>query len=140
MAPLTRFRANTKHIPSALMAEYYVQRANAGLIIADATMAIKGNSSFWTEPGIYSYDQIIGWKQTTDSANAANGKIFLQLWHGGRACDPLLNLGAQPVGPSPIPITGDEVHSPEVKKSYVVPRELRDDELPDIITGFKKAT
>ena len=122
------------------MAEYYVQRANAGLIIADATMAIKGNSSFWTEPGIYSYDQIIGWKQTTDAAHAANGKIFLQLWHGRRACDPLLNLGAQPVEPNTIAITGNEVHSPEVKKSYVVPRELRDDELPDIITGFKKAT
>ena len=106
MVPLTRFRANTKHIPSALMAEYYVQRANAGLIIADATMAIKGNSSFWTEPGIYSYDQIIGWKQTTDAAHAANGKIFLQLWHGRRACDPLLNLGAQPVEPNTIAITG----------------------------------
>ena len=69
----------------------------------------------------------------------AGGHIVIQLWHGGRACHPLLNGGAQPVGPSPIAITGDEVHTPEGKKPYVVPRELRDDELPALVEGFRLA-
>jgi len=139
MAPLTRCRANDNHVPGDLMAEYYTQRASAGLIIAEATMAIEGHSSFWTEPGIYSATQVSGWKKVTDSVHSANGRIFLQLWHGGRACHPLLNQGAQPVAPSPLAITNDEVHTPEGKKPYVIPRELHDDELPGIVAGFKKA-
>jgi len=139
MAPLTRCRAGDAHIPNALMAEYYVQRASAGLIIVEATMAIEGNSAFWKEPGIYSSEQIAGWKQVTNAVHAADGRIFLQIWHGGRACHPLLNRGVQPVAPSPIAITNDEVRTPEGKKPYVIPRELRDDELPGIVAGFKKA-
>jgi len=139
MAPLTRCRANAEHIPNALMAEYYAQRASAGLIIAEATMAMEGNSSFWMEPGIYSAAQVAGWNQTTDAVHAAGGRIFLQIWHGGRACHPLLNQGTQPVAPSPIAITGDEVNTPEGMQPYVIPRELRDDELPGIVAGFKKA-
>jgi N-ethylmaleimide reductase len=121
------------------MAEYYAQRAGAGLIIAEATMVMEGNSSFWREPGIYSDDQVKGWKTVTDAVHAKGGRIVLQLWHGGRACHPLLNGGAQPVAPSAIPITGDEVHTPEGKKPYVTPRELRDDEIPGIVAGFQKA-
>jgi N-ethylmaleimide reductase len=139
MAPLTRCRADADHNPTPLMAEYYAQRASAGLIIAEATMVMEGNSSFWMEPGIYSEAQVQGWKAVTDAVHAKGGQIVLQLWHGGRACHPLLNGGAQPVAPSAIPITGDEVHTPEGKKPYVTPRELRDDEIPGIVAGFKKA-
>ena len=139
MAPLTRCRADADHNPTDLMAEYYSQRASAGLIIAEATMVMEGNSSFWMEPGIYSEAQVAGWKKVTDAVHAKGGQIALQLWHGGRACHPLLNGGAQPVAPSALPITGDEVHTPEGKKPYVTPRELRDDEIPGIIAGFKKA-
>ena len=139
MAPLTRCRADADHNPTPLMAEYYAQRASAGLIIAEATMVMEGNSSFWMEPGIYSEAQVKGWKAVTDAVHAKGGQIVLQLWHGGRACHPLLNGGAQPVAPSAIPITGDEVHTPEGKKPYVTPRELRDDEIPGIVAGFKKA-
>jgi len=139
MAPLTRCRADADHNPTPLMAEYYAQRASAGLIIAEATMVMEGNSSFWMEPGIYSDAQIKGWKAVTDAVHEKGGQIVLQLWHGGRACHPLLNGGAQPVAPSAIPITGDEVHTPEGKKPYVTPRELRDDEIPGIVAGFKKA-
>ena len=139
MAPLTRCRADADHNPTALMAEYYAQRASAGLIIAEATMVMEGNSSFWMEPGIYSDAQVKGWKVVTDAVHAKGGQIVLQLWHGGRACHPLLNGGAQPVAPSAIPITGDEVHTPEGKKPYVTPRELGDDEIPGIVAGFKKA-
>jgi N-ethylmaleimide reductase len=139
MAPLTRCRADAEHVPNALMTEYYTQRASAGLIIAEATMAIEGHSAFWTEPGIYSAAQIDGWRNVTTAVHAAGGRIFLQIWHGGRACHPLLNGGAQPVAPSALAILNDEVHTPEGKKPYVLPRELADAELPAIVAGFGKA-
>jgi N-ethylmaleimide reductase len=139
MAPLTRCRAEAGHVPGALMAEYYAQRATAGLIIAEATMAMEGNSAFYAEPGIYNAAQVEGWKMVTEAVHGAGGRIFLQIWHGGRACHPLFNNGAQPVAPSAIAITNDEVNTPEGKKPYVVPRELGDDELPGIVAGFKVA-
>ena len=139
MAPLTRCRAGAEHVPNALMAEYYAQRASAGLVIAEATMAMEGNSAFWMEPGIYSPAHADGWKLVTDAVHAAGGRIFLQIWHGGRACHPLLNRGVQPVGASAVAIAGDEVHTPEGKQPYVVPRVLRDDEIPAIVAGFRRA-
>ncbi len=139
VAPLTRCRAEDGHVPGHLMAEYYAQRASAGLIIAEATMVMMGNSAFWREPGIYSSAQIAGWSCVTDAVHRAGGRIVLQLWHGGRACHPLLNGGAQPVAPTALAITGDEVNTPEGKQPYVVPRELRDDELPGIVQGFHRA-
>ena len=139
MAPLTRCRAEPGHLAGPLIAEYYAQRASAGLIIAEATMVMEGNSSFWMEPGIYSEAHADGWRLTTGAVHAAGGRIFLQLWHGGRACHPLLNDDAQPVAPSALAITGDEVHTPEGKQPYVLPRELRDDEIPGIVDGFRKA-
>ncbi|MBP0047516.1 alkene reductase [Marinobacterium sp. AK62] len=139
MAPLTRCRADADHVPTPMMAEHYAQRASAGLIIAEATMAMEGCSAFWREPGIYSEAQVAGWKKVTDAVHARGGKIFLQIWHGGRACHPLLNDGRDPVAPSAMAITNDEVHTPEGKKPYTVPRALRDDEIPAIIEGFRVA-
>jgi N-ethylmaleimide reductase len=138
LAPLTRCRSGLEHIPNALMAEYYAQRASAGLVIAEATMAMEGNSAFWQEPGIYSPAQVVGWKLVTDAVHAQGGKIFLQIWHGGRACHPALNDGKQPVSASAIAID-DEVHTPSGKLPQVVPRALDDAELPAIIAGFKHA-
>lgn len=138
MAPLTRCRAGDEHIANALMAEYYAQRASAGLIIAEATMVMESNSAFWKEPGIHSQAQVNGWRLVTDAVHAKGGKIFLQLWHGGRACHPALNASKQPVAPSAIAIV-DEVYTPEGKLPQVMPRELSDDELPAIIAGFKQA-
>ncbi|GLI93016.1 alkene reductase [Methylocystis echinoides] len=139
MAPLTRCRAEDGHVPGPLMAEYYAQRASAGLIIAEATMAIEGNSAFWREPGIYSQPQVDGWKRITDAVHAKGGRMALQIWHGGRACHPLLNDGATPVAPSPIAITNGQVMTPQGMQPYVTPRELRDDELPGIVDGFATA-
>jgi N-ethylmaleimide reductase len=140
MAPLTRCRADADHVPTPLMVEYYAQRASAGLIIAEATMAIEGNSAFGgREPGIYSAAQVTAWRKVTDAVHARSGRIALQLWHGGRACHSLLNGGRQPVAPSPLRIENDETHTPEGKKPYEIPRELRDDELPGIIAGFRRA-
>jgi N-ethylmaleimide reductase len=140
MAPLTRCRADVDHVPTALMTEYYAQRASAGMIIAEATMAIEGHSAFGArEPGIYSQAQVAAWKKVTDAVHAHGGRMVLQLWHGGRACHSLLNHGAQPVAPSPLRIENDETHTPLGKKPYEVPRELRDDELPGIVAGFQNA-
>lgn len=139
MAPLTRCRADQDHVPTPLMAEYYSQRASAGLIVAEATAVMPSCSAFGTEPGIHNHAQVAGWKQVTDAVHAKGGRIVLQLWHGGRACHPLLNNGAIPVAPSAIPITNDEVHTPQGKVPYVTPRALEDDEIPTIIAGFHSA-
>lgn len=140
MAPLTRCRADADHVPTDIMAEYYSQRASAGLIIAEATMVMEGNSAFaGHEPGIYSDAQIVAWRKVTDAVHAKGGRIFLQLWHGGRACHPFFNEGTVPVSASELRITNSEVHTPEGKKAYVTPRALDDEELPAIVEGFRKA-
>lgn len=139
MAPLTRARAEDDHIPTALMAEHYAQRASGGLIIAEATMAMEGCSSFWKEPGIYSQAQIDGWKLVTDAVHEKGGKIVLQIWHGGRTCHPALNNGKVPVAPSAIAVAGEEVHTPEGKLPYTEPKALLTEEIPAIIQGFKQA-
>ena len=140
MAPLTRCRADAAHVPTNLMVDYYAQRASAGLIVAEATMAIEGNSAFGgREPGIYSAAQVAAWKKVTDAVHAKGGKIALQIWHGGRACHSYFNRGAQPVAPSALRIENDETHTPEGKKPYEIPRELRDDELSGIVAGFRHA-
>ena len=139
MAPLTRCRADADHVPTPLMAEYYAQRASGGLLIAEATMAMPDCSAFWHEPGVHSDAQVEGWRQVTDAVHAAGGRIALQIWHGGRACHPALNDGRTPVAPSAIAITGDEVHTPQGKLPYTVPRALDDAELPAIVAGFAHA-
>lgn len=139
MAPLTRTRAEAEHVPGALMATHYAQRASAGLLIAEATMAMEGTSAFWKEPGIYSDAQIAGWRQVTDAVHAAGGRIALQIWHAGRAAHPLLNDGRVPVSSSAVAIANDEVHTPQGKQPYTVPRALADDEIPAIVAGFAQA-
>jgi N-ethylmaleimide reductase len=140
MAPLTRDRAGLRQTPTPLMATYYAQRASAGLLLTEATMVIEGHSAFGgREPGIYSAAQVAAWRKVTDAVHAKGGKILCQIWHGGRACHSLLNNGVQPVAPSPLRITNDETHTPEGKKPYEIPRELRDDELPGIVAGFRRA-
>jgi N-ethylmaleimide reductase len=139
MAPLTRCRATVEHVPTPLMAEYYAQRVSAGLIIAEATAVAPGASAFYTEPGIYSEAQIDGWRTVTDAVHAEGGQIFLQIWHGGRACHSDLNGAQIPVAPSALAITNDKAHTPKGSVAYDVPRELGDDEIPGIIAQFKQA-
>jgi len=139
MAPLTRCRATREHVPTPLMAEHYAQRASAGLLIAEATMIDERYSAFFTEPGIYAAAQIAGWRMVTDAVHARHGHIFLQLWHGGRASHPALNGGHEPVAPSALAITNDQVHTPEGKLNYATPRALADDELPGIVEAFRQA-
>lgn len=138
MAPLTRCRAGVEHIPNDLMATYYAQRATAGLIIAEATMIEEGHSTFIAEPGIYNRQQIQGWRKVTDAVHEKGGKIFLQIWHGGRAAHPANNQGHETVAPSAIAIDG-EVHTFEGKKPHVKPRALLDSEIPKYVGLYKQA-
>lgn len=139
MAPLTRCRADENHNPTDIMAEYYAQRASAGLIIAEATMIMEYNSAFGgREPGIYSQAQIDGWKKVTEAVHQKGGKIVLQLWHGGRACHPDLNHDRIPVAPSAIAIEA-ETYTPKGKVPYITPRALELAEIPVIIEGFVTA-
>jgi N-ethylmaleimide reductase len=139
MAPLTRCRAEPGDVPGELIATHYAQRAGAGLLIAEATMAIADNCAFVGAPGIHSDAQVAGWRKVTDAVHARGGRIYLQLWHGGRACHSLLNGGLQPVSASPIAITGSEIYTPAGMKPYETPRALGDDEIPSIIEGFRLA-
>jgi N-ethylmaleimide reductase len=139
MAPLTRSRAEPGHVPGEMIAEYYAQRASAGLIIAEATMAAGDASAFIAEPGIYNEAQVQGWKRVTERVHAAGGRIALQIWHPGRATHPLLNGGAQPVSSSDKPIRGDQITTLQGKQDYPVPRRLDHSELPAIVARFREA-
>lgn len=137
MAPLTRCRA-VGHLPNELMAEYYAQRASAGLLITECTMVSEGTSAFGNDPGIYSAEQVEAWKKTTAAVHKAGGRIYMQIWHAGRAAHPLLNGGKEAVAPSAIAIA-DEVHTPEGKKPYTVPRPLTKEEIASIVQDFRRA-
>ena len=139
MAPLTRCRATHEHIPTPLMAKYYAQRSGAGLIIAEATMVMDNTSAFQTEPGLYNHAQIAAWRKITEHVHQQGGLIFVQLWHGGRACHPFLNAGKQPVSASPVAITNALAHTGEGKVPHVVPRALEDWEVPGIVDSFAQA-
>ena len=135
LAPLTRTRAGTEHLPNALMAEYYAQRASGGLLITECTMVQEGTSAFVAEPGVYSAAQIEGWKQTTDAVHAKGGRIFMQIWHAGRAAHPDINGGARVVSSSNIAIEG-EIHTPAGKVPHAVPHQLTAEEIPAIVAAF----
>lgn len=139
MAPLTRARAGRTHLPNELMATYYAQRATAGLLIAEATMAFAEASAFTGEPGIFDEHCVAGWRVVTDAVHARGGRIVLQLWHPGRAAHSLLDHGRQPVSSSDRPIRGGTIHTPEGPRPYEVPRRLDIEELPGIVEGFADA-
>lgn len=139
MAPLTRARAGRSHRPNALMAQHYAQRAQAGLLIAEATMVAPDACAFTGEPGIYDDACVAGWRQVTDAVHAAGGRIQLQIWHPGRAAHSSLNGGVQPVSSGERAIEG-HINTPTGKHPYETPRRLRDDELPGIVEQFRQAT
>ena len=138
MAPLTRSRAvGAGRVPNALMAEYYVQRASAGLILSEATSVTPMGVGYVDTPGIWSDEQVAGWKQVTDAVHDAGGRIFLQLWHVGRISDPLFLDGELPVAPSAIQPQG-HVSLVRPVKPYVTPRALALEEIPGIVAAYRK--
>ena len=137
MAPLTRCRASEGRVPNAMMAEYYSQRSSAGLILSEATSVTAMGVGYPDTPGIWSKEQVEGWKLVTKAVHTAGGRIFLQLWHVGRISDPVYLNGAQPVAPSAIAAAG-HVSLLRPKKPFVTPRALELGEIPGIIEAYRK--
>jgi N-ethylmaleimide reductase len=144
MAPMTRSRSTQPgDVPNAMMADYYAQRASAGLIITEATQISQQGKGYSFTPGIYSPEQVAGWKLVTDAVHVAGGRIFLQLWHVGRMSHSSFHADGLPVAPSALspgaqvwvvdPATGvgGMVDCP-------VPRALEIDEIADVIEDFRK--
>jgi 2,4-dienoyl-CoA reductase-like NADH-dependent reductase (Old Yellow Enzyme family) len=137
MAPLTRCRASEGRVPNAMMAEYYAQRATAGLIISEATSICPMGVGYPNTPGIWSDDQVEGWKLVTDAVHQAGGRIVLQLWHVGRISDSSYLDGASPVAPSAVAAKG-HVSLVRPEKAFETPRALELDEIPAIVEAYRK--
>src|SRR5277367_2226977 len=137
MAPLTRSRAGAERMPNRLMAEYYAQRASAGLIMSEATVVSPMGIGYADTPGIWSREQVEGWKLTTRAVHEAGGRIFLQLWHVGRISDPIFLNGAVPVAPSAVAAKGN-VSLLRPPTPFVTPRALEAAEIPAVIDAFRK--
>lgn len=136
MAPLTRCRA-LERVPTELTVEYYRQRASAGLILTEATSVTPMGVGYPNTPGIWSDEQVLGWKKVTDAVHNEGGIIFMQLWHVGRVSDPVYLNGELPVAPSAIKLDG-HVSLLRPQKDYEVPRALRTDEIPELVAAYKK--
>ncbi|VVB94274.1 NADPH dehydrogenase [uncultured archaeon] len=136
MAPMTRCRAIEGNVPNPLAVTYYTQRATAGLIITEGSQVSPQGVGYVRTPGIHSPEQVAGWKKVTDAIHRAGGKIFLQLWHVGRVSHPDFLGGKLPVAPSAFPLEG-EIHTPQGKKKFVIPRALELDEIAGIIEEFR---
>ena len=137
MAPLTRARSGVERVPGPLVAEYYAQRASAGLILSEATSVTPLGVGYEFTPGIWSDEQVEGWKLVTKAVHDAGGVIFLQLWHVGRISDPSLLDGQPPVAPSAIAAKG-EVSLLRPKRPYPVPRALSVDEIAEVVEAYRK--
>jgi 2,4-dienoyl-CoA reductase-like NADH-dependent reductase (Old Yellow Enzyme family) len=137
MAPLTRNRSSGPgRVPNLMMRDYYVQRASAGLIISEATSVAQTGVGYPSTPGIWSREQIDGWRRITRDVHAAGGRILLQLWHVGRVSDPSYHDGALPVAPSAIAPKG-RVSLLRPERPYAVPRALETEEIAGVVESFR---
>ncbi|MFN3468571.1 MAG: alkene reductase [Novosphingobium sp.] len=144
MAPLTRARASIDNVPSALMGQYYAQRADCGLIVSEATAVDPLGMGWYRVPGIWNEDQVRGWQGVTSAVHDAGGRIFCQLWHMGRLVLPDYIGGAQPIGPSAIAGAGETMAPPPPgyaggflpMKPYVVPREMTAQDIAQVIEAY----
>lgn len=139
MAPMTRSRAaNDGNVPNDIMVTYYTQRASAGLIITEGSQISKQGVGYVNTPGIYSDEQVAGWKKITKAVHEKGGKIFIQLWHVGRMSHSDFHNGELPVAPSAIN-PNDKSYTPQGFKDTVTPRELTIPEIQDIVQDFRHA-
>lgn len=137
MAPLTRSRAGSERVPNALMAEYYRQRASAGLIISEATSVTPQGVGYADTPGIWSKEQVENWQLITRTVHEAGGKIVLQLWHVGRMSAPMFLNGELPVAPSAVRPAG-HVSLVRPLQEFVTPRALALEEIPGVIEAYRR--
>ncbi len=139
MAPLTRDRAGPGRTPTPLMATYYAQRASAGLIVTEATQISPEGQGYLDTPGIYSAEQVAGWRHVTDAVHAQGGKIVVQLWHVGR----ISHVSLQPNGQAPVSSTARRANGKTFTaqgfEDVSAPRALRLDELPRIVAEYARA-
>lgn len=136
---MTRARAGKERVPNEIMAQYYAQRASAGLVITEAT-TISEQANGWNEsPGIYTDEMVEGWRHVVDRVHESGGTIFLQLWHCGRASHSSFHNGEPAVAPSAIKINGDYIHTPKGKEDYETPRALETEEIPGIVADYRAA-
>ncbi len=138
MAPLTRCRASEDRVPNAMMAEYYGQRSSFGMILTEATSITPQGVGYPNTPGIWSVEQVEGWKLVTRAVHQAGGQILLQLWHVGRISDPVYLNGELPVAPSAVAPAGHVSHIRPLKK-FVTPRALDISEVSGIIEDYRQA-
>jgi hypothetical protein len=137
MAPLTRNRSSGPgRVPNALMRDYYVQRASAGLIFSEATSVTPLGVGYPHTPGVWSQEQVDGWRKVIRAVHAAGGRMLLQLWHVGRISDPIYHDGAPPVAPSAIAPKG-HVSLLRPERPYVVPRALTTEEVVGVVQAFR---
>ena len=139
MAPMTRGRAGNERIPNNLMAEYYFQRASAGLLITEATVISKQGIGWIDSPGIFTDEMTEGWRKVTDKLKPTGTPIFLQLWHCGRASHSDFHGGELPVSASAVKLNGDHLHTPLGSKQYETPRPLTEEEIKATVQDYKKA-
>jgi hypothetical protein len=137
LAPLTRCRASAGRVPNDMMRDYYVQRASAGLMLSEATSVSPMGVGYPDTPGIWSDEQVAGWKTITDAVHEAGGTMLLQLWHVGRISDPVYLDGELPVAPSAIAAKG-HVSLLRPMKDFVTPRALDLDEIPGILADYRR--
>ena len=136
MAPLTRARAGASRIPNELMRDYYVQRASAGLILTEATSVEPMGVGYADTPGIWSDDQVDGWKRITAAVHDAGGRIAMQLWHVGRISHPMFLNGDEPIAPTAIAAEGHVSHV-RPKAAFPTPRALATGEISGIVEAFR---
>lgn len=147
MAPLTRARATIENVPTAMMAQYYAQRADCGLIVSEATAVDPLGMGWYRAPGIWSAEMVAGWRKVTDAVHAKGGRIFAQLWHMGRLVLPDYLDGDLPIGPSPIAGEGETFAPPGPDytggflpmKPYVVPREMTVQDIAGVVAAYGRA-
>jgi 2,4-dienoyl-CoA reductase-like NADH-dependent reductase (Old Yellow Enzyme family) len=137
MAPLTRLRGTSDHIPTPIIAEYYTQRASAGLIISEGTPVDAMGVGYANVPGIWSKEQVEAWKPVTAAVHKAGGHIFSQIWHVGRISDPSFLNGQLPVAPSAIAASGT-VSLLRPQRSFVTPRALELAEVKGVVEAFRR--
>ena len=138
LAPLTRNRSTGPgRVPNAMMRDYYVQRASAGLIISEATSVAPAGVGYPHTPGVWSDEQVDGWRKIVEGVHAAGGRMFLQLWHVGRISDPIYHDGALPVAPSAIAPKGN-VSLLRPQRAYVAPRALETGEIQGVVEAYRR--
>lgn len=139
LAPMTRGRAGAERLPNALMAEYYYQRATAGLLITEATVVSEQGNGWIDSPGIYNEAMVAGWRKVTETVKPTGAHLFLQLWHCGRASHSDFHDGALPVSASAVKLNGDTIHTPLGKKEYETPRPLTVAEIKATVADYRRA-